>query len=378
MSLDVDVALARPGFSLEVRFTAAGHVTALFGRSGAGKTMVTTLLAGHLRPDRGHIRLGGRVLVDTTSSLFVPPYRRRIATVFQDARLFPHLTVRSNLLYGTWFNRSADPHRLDEVVALLGVGHLLQRYPSRLSGGEKQRVAIGRALLAAPELLVLDEPLAALDAARKAEILPYLERLRDRLKLPMVYISHDLDEVVRLADTLVLLEAGKVRAAGPIGEVMSRLDLGPGTGRTEAGAVLEAEVAAIDAGHALATLTFPGGSLRVPAQGLAIGETRRIHIRARDVAIALEPPHGLSILNALPATIVEMAPGDAGAVELRLAVGPSLLVARVTRLSAEALALAPGQAVQALIKSVAFDRGAGAEPRAGRDQTESSDRVNLL
>jgi molybdate transport system ATP-binding protein len=361
MSLYIDVELARPGFDLSVRFTGSAGVTALFGRSGAGKTTVTALLTGHVRPDRGRISLGGRVLVDTEASIFVPPHRRRIGTVFQDGRLFPHLSVRSNLLYGSWFNRTADRGRLDEIVALLGIEPLLARYPGRLSGGEKQRVAIGRALLAAPELLVLDEPLAALDAARKEEILPYLERLRDGLKLPMVYVSHALDEVVRLADTLVLLERGTVRAAGPIGEVMSRLDLGTGTGRTEAGAVIEAEVSAIDAGYGLATLAFAGGSLRVPAAGLAAGEALRLHIRARDVAIALDPPERLSILNALPATITEMAATDEGAVELRLAVGPSLLVARITRLSAETLRLERGQAVQALIKSVAFDRGAGRE-----------------
>ncbi len=359
MSLDIDVALARPGFRLEARFASAGAVTALFGRSGAGKTTLTALLAGHARPDRGHIRLGARVLVDTSAGIFVPPHRRRIGTVFQDGRLFPHLSVRSNLLYGAWFNRVADRHRLDEIVALLGIEPLLKRYPGRLSGGEKQRVAIGRALLAGPELLVLDEPLAALDAARKAEILPYLERLRDGLKLPMVYVSHALDEVVQLADTLVLLEQGAVRAAGPIGDVMSRLDLGPGTGRTEAGAVIEAKVTGIDAEYGLATLEFPGGSLRAPAQALATGDAVRLHIRARDVAIALDPPERLSILNALPARILEMAPVEGGAVELRLAAGPTLLVARITRLSAETLRLAPGQAVQALIKSVAFDRGAG-------------------
>jgi molybdate transport system ATP-binding protein len=360
MTLDLDVTLALPGFALTARFTSAGAVTALFGRSGAGKTTLTALLTGHLRPDRGHIRLGSRVLADTAAGIFVPPHRRRIGTVFQDGRLFPHLTVRGNLLYGAWFNRVVSRRRLDEIVQLLGLEALLGRTPTGLSGGEKQRVAIGRALLAAPELLVLDEPLAALDVSRKAEILPYLEVLRDRLNLPMVYVSHALDEVVRLADTLVLMEAGNVRAAGPIGEIMSRLDLGPGTGRTEAGAVIAARVAAIDSAYGLATLEFPGGRLRVPADRLVPGREVRLHIRARDVAIALDPPLGLSILNALPAIITEMAE-DEGAVELRLALGPSLLVARITRLSAETLKLRPGLAVHALIKSIAFDRDIGAE-----------------
>jgi molybdate transport system ATP-binding protein len=359
MSLDVDFTLTLPGFRLEVRFIGTGGVTALFGRSGTGKTTLANVLAGHIRPDRGHIRLGERVLVDIEAGIFVPPHRRRIATVFQDGRLLPHLNVRANLLYGAWFNRAVDRQKLAEIVGLLGLEALLRRYPRHLSGGEKQRVAIGRALLAAPSLLVLDEPLASLDAARKAEILPYLETLRDRLNLPMIYVSHALDEVIRLADTLVLLEAGKVRAAGPIGEVMSRLDLGPGAGRADSGAVLAAAVETIDAGYGLATLVFPGGRMRVPADGLATGQTLRLHIPARDVAIARDRPEGLSILNALPVTIAEMTAVDAGAVELRLSLGPSLLVSRVTRLSAETLGLAPGQDVYALIKSIALDRAGG-------------------
>jgi molybdate transport system ATP-binding protein len=357
-SIELDVILARPGFRLEARFAGTGAVTALFGRSGAGKSTLAALIAGHVRPDRGRILVGDRVLVDTARRIFVPAHRRRIGAVFQDGRLFPHLSVRANLLYGAWFNRRIDRAKLDEVVRLLGLDALQRRYPHHLSGGEKQRVAIGRALLASPDLLILDEPLASLDAARKAEILPYLETLRDRLKLPMVYVSHALDEVVRLADTLVLLDAGRVRAAGPIDAVMSRLDLGPGAGRTEAGAVIAAEIEAIDTAYGLATLRFPGGSMRVPADGLAAGQSLRLHIRARDVAIARTRPEGLSILNALAVTITEMS-AEAGAVELRLALGPTTLVARITRLSAESLCLEPGQTVYALIKSIAFDRASG-------------------
>lgn len=357
MSLEIDIGITLPGFRLDAAFASPGGVTALFGRSGAGKTVLTQLIAGHRRPDRGHIRLGGRVLSDAERPVFVPPYRRRIGSVFQDGRLFPHLSVRNNLLYGGWFGRAAGRDRLDEITALLGIEQLLARMPKSLSGGEKQRVAIGRALLTAPDLLVLDEPLAALDEPRKAEILPYLETLRDRLTLPMIYVSHDLDEIIRLADTLVVLDAGRVRAAGPIGEVLSRLDLGPGAGRAEAGAVIEASIGAVDRGYGLARLDFPGGTLRVPATGLAVGRTLRVHIRARDVAIAVAPPQGLSILNVLPATIVDIADDQAGAVEVRLTVGPSLLVARITLLSAETLELEIGQHVHALIKSVALDRG---------------------
>jgi molybdate transport system ATP-binding protein len=355
MSVEIDLRVRRPGFSLDARFTSAGHVTALFGRSGAGKSTLAALITGALRPDQGRVRVGDHVLFDSEAGISVAPHRRRIGAVHQDGRLFPHLTVRQNLLYGTWFRRGADAGRLEPVLELLGIEALLDRYPATLSGGEKSRVAIGRALLSDPALLVLDEPLSALDAARKDEILPYLERLRDETRLPMIYISHALDEVVRLADDLVVLDAGKVIAAGPIDQVMSRLDLGPGAGRTEAGAVIAASVASLDPAHGLALLDFAGGVLTVPADGLRPGQALRLHIRARDVAIATVPPVGLSILNILPAEIVELASLDR-AVEIRLAVGPTRLVARVTRLSAESLGLVQGQCVYALIKSVAFDR----------------------
>jgi molybdate transport system ATP-binding protein len=353
MSLEIDLQLARPGFALDAHFTSEGRVTALFGRSGAGKSTLVGLVTGALRPDRGRIRLDDRVWFDSDARITVPHHRRRIGTVYQDGRLFPHLTVRQNLLYATWFRGGAG--RLGQVLDLLGIEALLQRYPATLSGGEKSRVAIGRALLSEPALLVLDEPLAALDTARKDEILPYLERLRDEIGLPMIYVSHALDEVIRLADTLVVLDAGKIAAAGPIDAVMSRLDLGPGAGRTEAGAVIAATVAGLDPAHGLAQLEFAGGSLLVPADGLRPGQTLRLHIRARDVAIATSAPVGLSILNILPAEIVDLRATDQ-AVEIQLAVGPTRLVARVTRLSAESLGLAPGQRVHALIKSVAFDR----------------------
>jgi molybdate transport system ATP-binding protein len=263
--------------------------------------------------------------------------------------------VRQNLLYGAWFQgRRASGQPLADIVELLGIGRLLERRPATLSGGEKQRVAIGRALLMGPRLLVLDEPLAALDQARKDEILPYLERLRDEMRLPMVYVSHSRDEVARLADRLVVVEAGRVVAAGPIAEVTSRFDLG-GAG-AEPGAVLAVTVGAIDAGHGLATLDFPGGTLTVPAGRLVPGQRLRVQLRARDVAIATGRPEGLSILNVLPATILEMADAGPTAVGLRLDCGCTVLVAQITRRSAETLALAPGRAVHALIKSVSFDR----------------------
>ena len=354
MSLSVEIALARPGFTLDVAFDSPGGVTALFGRSGAGKSTIAGLLAGLVKPDRGRILVDGEVMVDRAAGVFVPPHRRRIGSVFQDGRLFPHLTVRQNLLYGAWFaRRRASGKPLADIVELLGIERLLDRRPATLSGGEKQRVAIGRALLMGPRLLVLDEPLAALDQARKDEILPYLERLRDEMRLPMVYVSHARDEVVRLADRLVVVEAGRVVSAGPIGEVTSRFDPAAGS---EPAAVLAVTVGAIDRDHGLATLEFRGGILMVPAGRLTVGQRLRLQIRARDIAIATTRPAGLSILNILPATILEMAQTDPTAVGLRLDCGGTILVAQITRLSAEALALVPGRAVHALIKSVAFDR----------------------
>jgi molybdate transport system ATP-binding protein len=356
MSLSIDIGLDRPGFTLDVAFDSPGGVTALFGRSGAGKSTVAGLLAGLVKPDRGRITLDGEVLVDRSAGIFVPPHRRRIGSVFQDGRLFPHLTVRRNLLYGAWFaGQHAGGKPLADIVELLGIAPLLDRRPATLSGGEKQRVAIGRALLMGPRLLVLDEPLAALDQARKDEILPYLERLRDETRLPMVYVSHARDEVVRLADQLVVIEAGRVVSSGLIAEVSSRLD--PATG-TEPSAVLAVTVGAIDQAHGLATLDFAGGQLTVPVGRLVAGQRLRLQIRARDVAIATARPEGLSILNILPATILELRDTGPTAVGLRLACGETVLVAEITRLSAETLGLTTGRAVHALIKSVSFDRPA--------------------
>jgi molybdate transport system ATP-binding protein len=356
MSLTVDITLHRPGFTLKVAFDSPGGVTALFGRSGAGKSTIAALLAGLIKPDQGRIAVDGEVLVDRAAGIFVPPHRRRIGSVFQDGRLFPHLTVRRNLLYGAWFaGRQAAGKPLSDIVDLLGIGQLLDRRPATLSGGEKQRVAIGRALLMGPRLLVLDEPLAALDQARKDEILPYLERLRDETKLPMVYVSHSRDEVVRLADRLVVIEAGKIVSSGPIAEVSSRFDAATGA---EPSAVLSVTVSAIDPAHGLATLDFAGGQLNVPVGRLVLGQKLRLQIRARDVAIAIARPEGLSILNILPATILEMADAGPTAVGLRLDCGGTVLVAEITRLSAATLGLMPGRAVHALVKSVSFGRPA--------------------
>jgi len=261
MSLDVDIDHVRGNFRIAARFTAAPGLTALFGRSGSGKTTLVDIVGGLVRPDRGRVAVDGQVLLDTERGVFVPSHQRRIGYVFQDSRLFPHLSVRGNLLYGRWFNRepgSAPAADLASVVELLGIGHLLERRPTSLSGGEKQRVAIGRALLAHPQLLLMDEPLAALDEARRAEILPYIERLRDEMGVPILYVSHSVAEVARLATTVVILTDGKVTAVGPVADILPLADSGDG------GSVLDATVARHDEAFQLSVLASAAGELQVP------------------------------------------------------------------------------------------------------------------
>ncbi len=366
-ALSVSVAHRRGDFALDVDFAAPGGVTALFGRSGAGKTTLVDAIGGLLRPARGRIALGNRVLLDTERGIFVPRHRRRIGTVFQEGRLFPHLSVRQNLLFGRWFApRAEEGAGFDAVVDLLGIAPLLGRRPAGLSGGEKQRVAIGRALLSKPRLLLMDEPLSALDDARKAEILPYIERLRDEAGVPIVYVSHSVAEVARLADTLVVLDAGRATAAGPAGEVLSRLDVAPLAGAREAGAVLDARVAAQDERFGLTVLDTRAGSLRVPRIDLAVGAALRVQVPARDVLLSLEAPLGTSALNVLPATVAEIRTVDGTGAEIRLDCGGAALLARITRLSLSEMELAPGRRVFAVVKSVALDQSSGAAARLAR------------
>jgi molybdate transport system ATP-binding protein len=366
MSLAVDVRHRLGDFTLEARFESRGQLTALFGRSGSGKTSLVNIIAGLIRPDRGHVVVGGETVVDTARGLFVPKHRRRVGYVFQEGRLFPHLSVRQNLLYGQWFTPKAQRYeRLDDVIALLGIAALLDRRPGLLSGGEKQRVAIGRALLASPRLLLMDEPLASLDEARKHEILPYIERLRDETKIPIVYVSHSIPEVTRLATTVVVMSDGRVAAVGETAEVMGRLDLFPLTGRHEVGSVLEMRIAAHDTPYALTTLRAAAGELRVPQLDLPPGTPLRVHIKARDVLVGLKPPEQLSALNSLSGRIVEIGPADGPVVDLRIALDGASLLARVTRLTVDRLGLQPGSAVFAIIKTVALDRRSLGRSRPG-------------
>jgi molybdate transport system ATP-binding protein len=364
--LEVALATRLGSLDLDVDFRADDRVTALFGRSGAGKTTVVNAIAGLMRPARGRIVFDGEPLLDTAAGIDVPRHRRRVGYVFQDARLFPHLTVRRNLLYGRWFAGSRQRRgSLGEVVELLGIGHLLDRRPGALSGGEKQRVAIGRALLAAPRLLLLDEPLASLDQARKAEILPYLDRLCREARIPILFVSHALDEVARLASTMVLLSGGRVAAAGPVGEVMARLDLGPAGREFGGGALLHAQVAGSPGPHGLTVLTHPAGEIEVPGLALTPGATVRLRVDARDVVLALSdvPLAGISIRNRLRATVTALAAPAAGTVEVGLDVAGEALRARITAASAEELGLRPGMAVLALVKSVVLGSDAATPER---------------
>jgi molybdate transport system ATP-binding protein len=353
--LEFNARFAAGRFALDAVFGTGAGITALFGRSGAGKTTVLSLIAGLSRPDSGRIAVDGRVLYDSAAGVHLPAHHRRIGYVFQEGRLLPHLTVRQNLLYGRFFApNGALP--LAQAVELLGLEQLLERRPANLSGGEKQRVAIGRALLADPAALLLDEPLASLDAPRKAEILYYIERMRDDVRIPIVYVSHSLDEVVRLADSIVLLSDGRVLGSGTVREMMGRAELRPYLGRHEGGAVIEARVARQDLESGLARLDFPGGKLEVPDVGALVGEEVRVRIRARDVSIALTRPEGLSIRNILAGKVVNVGVEEGSSVDVQLDLGGTPLIARITRKSAADLGLKPGVTVFALVKSVSIDR----------------------
>ena len=347
----------REGFSLDAAFTGGAGVTALFGPSGCGKSSILGAVAGLLRPDAGRVALEGAALLDTARGVCLPPERRRAALVFQDARLFPHLSVAGNLRYGLRrAPRQATGPGFAEVVEMLGIGHLLDRRPRALSGGERQRVALGRALLARPRLLLMDEPLAALDAPRRAEVLPFLARLRATARLPILYVTHSLEEVDALADRLVLLEGGRVLAEGPVEEIAARTDL-PLAARRDAGALVACTVLAHDAARGLSRLSFAGGELVAPLLAEPTGARLRLRIRARDVAVALARPEGLSIHNILPCRLAAILPAATpGEVFLRLELGGAVLLARVLRDTVGRLGLTPGREVFALVKSIAFDQ----------------------
>jgi molybdate transport system ATP-binding protein len=357
MTIEVDVTHRLGAFTLDVRFTSQGRLTALFGQSGSGKTSLVNIIGGLTRPDRGRVVVNGTALVDTAAGIFVPAWRRRIGYVFQEGRLLPHLTVRQNLTFGRRFRPAAE-HTipLDDVIDLLGIGKLLQRRPGRLSGGEKQRVAIGRAFLSSPRLLLMDEPLAALDEERKEEILPFIIRLRDEYDIPIVYVSHSLTEVSRLANAIAVLRGGRLLAFGDPAEVLSRAELVPPDAIDEAGALIEARVSGHDAEFGLTMLDCGAGLVRVPRLDLPIDTSVRVRFRNRDVMVATASPAGLSALNVFAGKVTALR--ESGhALEVDIDCNGVRLAARLTRKSAVTLGLAAGMPVYAIVKAVTMDRG---------------------
>ncbi len=346
-------------FTLDVRLSVPdAGVTALFGPSGSGKTSLLNMIGGLRSPASGRIVIGESVLFDSDRRIDVPPEKRRIGYIFQEGRLFPHLTVQRNLVYG--LRRTPNSERYvepDQVIALLGIEALLDRRPARLSGGEKQRVAIGRALLSSPQILLMDEPLAALDAARKAEILPFIERLHGEITIPIVYVSHAMDEVLRIADTVAVFREGRVEAVGPVEELASRLDLTGQAGFGEAGTVLAAHVVEHDEAHAVTALDTPAGRIMVGRLDAPVGAKTRLRLRARDIALALEAPRQASFLNVLEGTVATLEQRDTGAVDVAVEIVPGVRIwAEVTQLAVERLALSERKPVHVLIKSVAVER----------------------
>ncbi len=359
MTLSVALTHRFGTFALDLAFEAPAGVTALFGRSGSGKSTVVKAVAGLFRPQGGRVAVDGEVLCDTDRSVCLPPHRRRVGCVFQEPRLFPHLSVRQNLLYGRWFARRRGDGvggELDRVVALLGIEALLARTPMGLSGGEQARVALGRALLARPRMLVLDEPLAALDAARKAEILPYLERLRDEAGVPILYVSHSVVEVARLANEVVVLEAGRILRQGSSAELLADPEAVPALGVRAAGSLLTGEVAAHHT-DGLTEVAVSAGRILLPRVEAPVGARLRIRIEAQDVILALSPHEDLSALNRLEGRVVAVRRGDGPGAVVQLAVGDELLLARVTRRSADRLGLVPGTRCYAFAKSVSVAPG---------------------
>lgn len=356
------VRFARFESDVDLRLPGRG-ISALYGPSGSGKSTILRVISGLERAQRARVVIGGHCWQDDEHGVFLPVHRRGLGYVAQDACLFPHLDVRANLEYGRTRRRMVgdagvprDPSRAMDPLALmglLGIGGLLDRYPERLSGGERQRVAIARALLAAPRLLALDEPLAALDSARKAEILPFLERLHGVLDIPVLYVSHAADEVVRLADHITFVEAGRIEASGPLAATLSRPDL-PGSVADAFGSIVEGRVSGYDASYGLLELSFCGGLLRLAHEKLPIGTPLRIQVRARDISLSRERPAESSILNMLRVTILPGTRLDGSQALVRCAAGDTALAARITRFSHDKLALHEGDTLWALVKSVAL------------------------
>lgn len=353
--ISVDISTRLDDFALDVAFDSSARVVALFGASGAGKSMTIGAIAGLVQPERARISLDGRMLTDTEERISVPRHRRRVGLVFQDAQLFPHLSVRQNLDYGRWFAPKGEQGvAFDQVAETLGISHLLARRPATLSGGERQRVAIGRALLAAPRVLLMDEPLASLDEPRKREIMPLIARVAAEFATPMVYVSHSVDEVARLASDVVVLDRGKVAARGAPEDVFAAMKLASGDARLPRLSLLSGTVAERDEAYGLTRIAHSAGTIWL-AGLLDVGGEARVAIRATDVALATARPMQLSVRTVLEGTVEKIESDGPSASVTLLLKGDGRLVASLTRKSADELALAAGKHVFALVKSVALD-----------------------
>jgi molybdate transport system ATP-binding protein len=353
MSIDVRLKVRQGSFNLDAEFvTPAQGITAIFGPSGCGKTTLLRAIAGLETCSDGYIKVGEQIWQDDNRNL--PPHRRPLGYVFQEPSLLSHLSVRRNLEYG--FKRVVASDRrvaFDQTVLLLGLEPLLDRRPATLSGGERQRVAIARALLSSPRLLLMDEPLAALDIESKAEILPFIDRLHDELEIPVLYVSHSPDDVARVSDRMVVLDAGRVRASGTVGDIFTRLDLPLARG-DEAEAIIEATVSGHDVEHHLTLLDFPGGQFTIPGEVEPLGKQVRLRVLAKDVSLTLERQSDTSILNIFPANVDEVSAAGPAQVMVRLQAGGVPILARITRRSAAALGVEPGKQLFVQIKSVAL------------------------
>jgi len=357
--IDVDLKRHLGAFDLEIAFSNDQGITALFGRSGSGKSLTINMIAGLSKPDAGRIILDDHVIVDVEKKIFLPPYKRRIGLVFQDSHLFPHFTVQQNLMFGRWFSpKGARAIDFDQVIETLGIGHLLKRRPARLSGGERQRVAIGRALLSCPKLLLFDEPFAALDLQRRLEILPLIERLRDEFHIPIVYVSHAMEEVVRLAARVVVLQNGRVKAIGDPAEVFGPAAIQAADSRFERSTVVPMQVGDGDPAYGLTELLHPSGSIWLTGQSAEKGEIVRVLVRATDVTLAVGRPQTLSVRSVLEGQIDAIeTEGPHASVEVALN-GGGRLYAMATRRALHDLGLKQGDPVFCLIKSVALDERA--------------------
>ena len=353
--LDLSIKHKLENLQIDIEFQAKpSSITSLFGPSGSGKTSIINMIAGLDKPGYGKIKVGNKMLLNTEEGINLPPEKRQLGYIFQDSRLFPHMNVRQNLLYGF---KSINPDTditLDHVIKILKLSHLLERKPSKLSGGEKQLVAIGRAILTQSRILLMDEPLASIDTQLRNQILPFIEELRDRLGLTIIYVSHALDEVIRLSDKMILISNGTKKTEGPVEEVMSRLDLQPLTGQFDAGAVLPAIARGYDPKFDLTELSFQGGVLQVAGANIADGEKVRIHIKARDITISKSLPKKTSVLNIFEGTVIDIGDEESSQIDIKIDIGAPL-IARITKKSFLELKLKEGSKIFAMLKAVALD-----------------------